>query len=212
MSGDKKMIKAFKDEEDIHTATAAEINGVKLEAVTKNMRREAKAINFGVLYGQGPHGLSQSAGIPYWQANEFIKKYFVAYPSIKKMVENSIKEAQKTGYALTFFGRKRPLPEINSNIPMIRKSAERMAINTPLQGTAADLIKMAMIKVAELIKGHEDEIRMLLQVHDELIFEVKKDKLDFYAPKIKKIMTEVLKLRLPIVVDESVGKNWGELK
>jgi len=212
MAGDKKMIKAFKDEEDIHTATAAEINGVKLTAVTKNMRREAKAINFGILYGQGSHGLSQSAGIPYWQANEFIKKYFTAYPSIKKMVENSIKEALQTGYALTLFGRKRPLPEINSNIPMVRKSAERMAINTPLQGTAADLIKMAMIKTEELIKGHEDEIRLLLQVHDELIFEVKKDKLNHYAPKIKKIMQEVLKLRVPIVVDESVGKNWGELK
>ncbi len=212
MSGDKKMIAAFKNEEDIHTATAAEINGVKLNAVTKNMRREAKAINFGLLYGQGPHGLSQSAGIPYWQANEFIKKYFEAYPSIKKMVASSIKEAQKNSYALTLFGRKRPLPEINSNMPMVRKSAERMAINTPLQGTAADLIKMAMIKAEELIKGREEEIRMLLQVHDELIFEVKKDKLDYYAPKIKKIMQEVLKLRVPIIVDESRGENWGELK
>lgn len=212
MAGDKKMIEAFKQEKDIHAATAAEINGVKLEAVTKNMRREAKAINFGILYGQGPHGLSQSAGIPYWQANEFIKKYFEAYPSIKKMVATSIKEAQKTGYALTLFGRKRPLPEINSNMPIVRKSAERMAINTPLQGTAADLIKMAMIKAAELIKGHEQEIRLLLQVHDELIFEVKKDKLSSYSPKIKNIMQDVLKLRIPIVVDESIGKNWGELK
>ncbi len=212
MAGDKKMIAAFKNEEDIHTATAAEINGVKLKEVTKNMRREAKAINFGLLYGQGPHGLSQSAGIPYYQANEFIKKYFEAYPSIKKMVANSIKEAQKNGYALTLFGRKRPLPEINSSMPMVRKSAERMAINTPLQGTAADLIKMAMIKAGELIKGHEEEIRMLLQVHDELIFEVKKDKINYYAPKIKYIMQEVLKLRVPIIVDESVGKNWGELK
>ena len=212
MAGDKKMIAAFKNEEDIHTATAAEINGVKLTEVTKNMRREAKAINFGILYGQGPHGLSQSAGIPYYQATEFINKYFLAYPSIKKMVASSIKEAQKNGYALTLFGRKRPLPEINSNMPMVRKSAERMAINTPLQGTAADLIKMAMIKAAELIYGHEEEIRMLLQVHDELIFEVKKDRINYYGPKIKNIMQEVLKLRIPIVVDESRGKNWGELK
>ncbi len=212
MAGDKKMIAAFKNNEDIHTATAAEINDVKLNEVTKNMRREAKAINFGILYGQGPHGLSQSAGIPYWQATEFIKKYFLAYPSVKKMVANSIKEAQKTSYALTLFGRKRPLPEINSTMPMVRKSAERMAINTPLQGTAADLIKMAMIQVADLIKGHEESIRMLLQVHDELIFEVKKDKLDYYAPKIKAIMEGVLKLRVPIIVDESIGKNWGELK
>ncbi len=212
ISGDKKMIAAFKNKEDIHTATAAEINGVKLSEVTKNMRREAKAINFGILYGQGPHGLSQSAGIAYYEASEFIKKYFLAYPSIKKMIANSIKEAQKNSYAITLFGRKRPLPEINSNIGMIRKSAERMAINTPLQGTAADLIKMAMIKVDELIKNHEDEIKMILQIHDELIFEVKKDKLDYYSPLIKNIMQDVLTLRVPIIVDESLGDNWGDLK
>ena len=212
ISGDKKMITAFKNGEDIHTATAAEINGVKLSEVTKQMRREAKAINFGLFYGQGPHGLSQSAGIPYVQAADFIKKYFEAYPNIKKMINNSIAEARKIGYAITLFGRKRPLPEIDSSIGMIRKSAERMAINTPLQGTAADMIKMAMIKVEELIYGHEDEIRMILQVHDELIFEVKKDKLDFYAPKIKDIMQDVLKLRVPIIVDQSVGNNWGDLK
>lgn len=212
MAGDKKMIAAFKAEEDIHAATAAEINDVKLNAVTKSMRREAKAINFGILYGQGPHGLSQSAGLPYWRAQEFINKYFLAYPSIKKMVQNSIKEAQKTGYALTLFGRQRPLPEINSNIPAVRRSAERMAINTPLQGTAADLIKMAMIKIDQLIKGHDQDIRLLLQVHDELIFEIKKDKIKSYSEQIKNIMQDVLKLRVPIIVDESVGANWGDLK
>lgn len=212
ISGDKKMIAAFKNGEDIHTATAAEINEVEPEEVTKKMRREAKAINFGILYGQGPHGLSQTAGIPYFKANEFIRKYFTVFPSVKKMVDNSIKEAQKNKYTITLFGRKRPLPEIDSNIPMIRKSAERMAMNTPLQGTAADLIKMAMIKIDELIAEREDEIKMLLQIHDELIFEIKKDKLDFYAPKIKAIMEGVLKLRVPIIVDESRGDNWGDLK
>jgi len=212
ISGDKKMIAAFKNNEDIHTATAAEINDIPLIEVTKKMRQEAKAINFGIIYGQGPHGLSQSAGISYYQASEFIKKYFLAYPSIKKMVINSIKAAQETGYTKTLFGRKRSLPEINSNIGMIRKSAERMAINTPLQGTAADMIKMAMVKVAELLAGKEDEIKMLLQVHDELIFEVKEDKLDFYAPQIKKIMEEILSLRVPIIVDQNSGANWGDLK
>jgi DNA polymerase-1 len=212
ISGDKKMIAAFRENKDIHTATAAEINEIGLEEVTKTMRREAKATNFGIIYGQGPHGLSQAAGIPYWRANEFIKKYFTVYPQIKKMMDNSIKEAQEKGYAVTLFGRKRPLPEINSSIPMIRKSAERMAINTPLQGTAADLIKIAMVEVEKMIKGHEDEIRMLLQIHDELIFEIKKDKLETYLPKIKKIMESELKLRVPIIVEENVGKNWGELK
>jgi DNA polymerase-1 len=212
MSGDKKMITAFKNSEDIHTATAAEINGVLPSEVTKNMRREAKAINFGILYGQGPHGLSQTAGIPYWQANEFIKKYFAAYPDIKKMTDGFIRAAQTNGYALTLFGRKRPLPEINSSVPVIRKSAERMAVNTPLQGTAADIIKAAMVAIAKLISGHETEIKMLLQVHDELIFEIKTDKLKDYGPKIKNIMQDVLALKVPIIVEENSGANWGELK
>lgn len=212
LSGDKKLIKAFKNNEDIHTATAAEINDVSLKEVTKKMRREAKAINFGILYGQGPHGLSQAASIPYYQANEFIKKYFLAYPSIKKMIEKTIKEAQKNSYAITLFGRKRPLPEINSNLVFVRKSAERMATNTPLQGTAADMIKIAMIKVSQLISGKEDEIKMLLQVHDELIFEIKEDKLNFYAPKIKKIMENIIPLKVPIIVDENSGNNWDDLK
>ena len=212
MSQDQKMIKAFKDNEDIHAATAAEINGVKFNEVTKHMRREAKAINFGILYGQGPHGLSQSAGIPYWEASEFIKKYFVAYPGVKKMMDNFIKSARTAGYAITLSGRKRQLPEINSSIPMVRKSAERMAINTPIQGTAADVIKIAMVKIGELISGHEADIRLILQVHDELIFEIKKDKLKSYCPKIADIMQTAIKLKVPILVDENSGDNWGELK
>ncbi|MFA5109179.1 MAG: DNA polymerase I [Patescibacteria group bacterium] len=212
ISGDKKMIKAFQDGEDIHTATAAEINGVALNEVTKNMRREAKAVNFGILYGQGPHGLAQGAGIPYYQANEFIKKYFAAYPNFKKMMDGFIAEARTKGYAQTLFGRRRPLPEINSTIPMVRKSAERMAINTPIQGTAADIIKSAMVSIGGLIAEHDDEIRMLLQVHDELIFEVKEDKIENYAPKIEKLLTGVLKLAVPITVERNVGNNWGELK
>lgn len=212
ISGDQKMIKAFQDGEDIHTATAAEINGVALGEVTKNMRREAKAVNFGILYGQGPHGLAQGAGIPYYQANEFIKKYFTAYPDFKKMMDSFIEEARAKGYAQTMFGRRRPLPEMNSTIPMVRKSAERMAINTPIQGTAADIIKSAMVSIGELIAGHDDNIRMLLQVHDELIFEVKEDKIEDYAPKIEKILTGVLALKVPITAEKNVGDNWGELK
>jgi DNA polymerase-1 len=212
ISGDKKMIAAFNDGEDIHRATAAEINEIAPEEVTKQMRREAKATNFGIIYGQGPHGLSQAAGISYARASEFIKKYFVAYPSIKRMMDSSIKEAQEKGYAVTLFGRKRPLPEITSSIPAVRRGAERMAINTPLQGTAADLIKMAMVEISQLLEGQENEIKMLLQVHDELIFEIKKDKLETYRPQIKKIMESGLKLRVPILVEENTGKNWGELK
>lgn len=128
------------------------------------------------------------------------------------MVDSAIKEARQKGYAITLFGRRRPLPEINSTIPVIRKSAERMAINTPLQGTSADIIKVAMVKIATLIRGRETDIKMLLQVHDELIFEIKQDKIEYYAPRIKNIMSEVIKLKVPVIVDESVGHNWGELK
>jgi len=209
MSGDKKMIKAFKDGADIHKATAAEINGVNLEDVTSQMRREAKAINFGVLYGQGPHGLARTADISYLEAREFIDNYFTVYTGVQKYVDDKIKEARKKGYVETLFKRKRFLPEINSSVVMVRKSAERMAVNTPLQGTAADMIKIAMIQIFEQIK--DKDIKMLLQVHDELIFEIPKNKVEKYAEKIKEIMENVIKLRVPVVVDVAQGDNWGEV-
>lgn len=212
MSGDKKMIAAFNSQEDIHTATAAAINGVSLSEVTKEMRREAKAINFGILYGQGPHGLSQGAGISYAEARQFINKYFATYPEVKKMLDGFIEDAREQGYAKTLLGRKRPLADLASNIPAVKRGAERMAINTPIQGTAADLIKIAMINVAKLLENKENEARLLLQVHDELIFEIKEDKISDYAPQLKKIMEEATKLSVPIIVEENIGDNWGELK
>ena len=212
LSNDKKMLKAFLQGEDIHRATAAEINEVDITEVTKKMRHEAKATNFGIIYGQGPHGLSQAASIPYYQAKDFIAKYFISYPGIKKMMDKSIKEAQEKGYTVTISGRKRPLPEINSSIPMIKKSAERMAINTPVQGSAADVIKMAMINIYQLIKSDSENIRLLLQVHDELIFEIKKNKLDYYLPRIKEIMENIVKLKVPLEVESATANNWGDLK
>ena len=212
LSRDRKMIAAFKSGEDIHTATAAAINGIGPENVTKEMRREAKAINFGILYGQGPHGLSQSAGIGYAEAKQFIDKYFATYPGIKKMIDGFIAEARQQGYAKTLFGRRRPLRELDSDSVVVRRSAERMAINTPIQGTAADLIKIAMIKAAELLTGRENEARLLLQVHDELIFEIKEDKISDYVPQLKRIMETAADLSVPIIVDENFGDNWGELK
>jgi DNA polymerase-1 len=175
------------------------------------MRREAKATNFGIIYGQGPHGLSQNAGIPYKKAQEFIAKYFDIYSSVKKMIDSSIVEARDKGYTMTLFGRKRYLPELDSDIPTIRRSAERMAINTPLQGTAADLIKVAMIKISDEIKNQTD-IKMLLQIHDELIFEIKENKIDEWLPELKRLMEKNLKLKVPIIVDANIGNNWGELK
>ncbi|MFA6171394.1 MAG: DNA polymerase I [Patescibacteria group bacterium] len=218
VSGDKVMTRAFRDGLDIHKSTAAEINQVKLEEVTPQMRREAKATNFGILYGQGPHGLSQNADIPYDRAKEFIDKYFAAHTGIKKYIEDSLEKAKEKGYAETMFGRKRYLPEINSSVMQIKKAAERMAINTPLQGAAADIMKLAMIKVAEAlpevkIKNLKDSsARMLLQVHDELLFEVREDEAEKWAKIIKDIMENVVSLKIPIEVEAKVGKNWGEME
>ncbi len=214
MSGDEKMIKAFKEGKDIHTATAAEINGVGLDEVMPQMRREAKAVNFGILYGQGPHGLSRGADIPYATAREFIDNYFKKFTGIKKFIDITIAGARENGYVETLFGRRRYLPEINSSIAMVKKSAERMAVNTPLQGTAADMIKEAMIEAQKIIdKEHKnDGVKMLLQVHDELVFEIKNNKAEEVSVKIKKIMEEALKLKVPVVVDVKIGENWGEME
>ena len=211
-SKDEAMTSAFKKKVDIHTETAAKINEVDLEDVTPKMRREAKAINFGILYGQGPHGLSQSAHISYSQAKDFIDKYFQTYPNIKKMVDSFIKEAKEKGYVSTLFNRKRYLPDINSSMPFIKKAAERMAINTPIQGTAADIIKRAMIKIDEKIKKSESDIKLLLQVHDELIFEIKKDKVEEFKEAITKIMQSNSNLEVPMVVKTSQGSSWKDLK
>ena len=210
MSGDKKMIKAFIDGADIHSATAAEINNVSLKNVDTKMRREAKAINFGILYGQSPRGLSRGADIPYAQAKDFIDNYFKVYSGIKKYIDEKIAFARKKGYTKTLYNRKRYLPEINSSILMVKKGAERMAVNTPIQGTAADIIKIAMIEVMDKICN--DKAKMLMQVHDELIFEVKDSEVEKIAKQIKKIMENVVRLDVPIIVDVKVGENWGEME
>ncbi len=220
MSSDKKMMDAFKKGLDIHSATAAEINEVPLEKVTQTMRREAKAINFGLIYGQGARGLSQTADIPYERAREFIEHYFKSYKGVKKYIEESIASARDKGYAETLFGRRRYLPEINSSVMQVRKNAERMAINTPLQGTAADMIKAAMVNIGkqmaaiggQIATNNLSEARMLLQVHDELLFEIKAEMVGKYAAELKEIMENVIKLKVPVVVDVSAGDNWGELE
>lgn len=208
MSGDEKMVKAFRDGADIHALTAAEINDVEPEEVTPEMRREAKAVNFGILYGQGPHGLSQGAGITYARAKEFIEEYFTSFSKVKKFIDDTIEQARERGFVETLLGRRRYLPEINSSVMQVRKEAERMAVNTPLQGTAADMIKAAMIKVAEIT---DHKVKMLLQVHDELVFEIEERSVGETVPKIKEIMENVLELKVPIEVDAKVGDNWGEM-
>ncbi|MCX6792548.1 MAG: DNA polymerase I [Candidatus Falkowbacteria bacterium] len=213
LSKDPGLVKAFKANQDIHTATAAAINQVDVSKVTKDMRRAAKAVNFGILYGQGPHGLSQTAEIPYEEAKDFIDRYFATYVGIKKYIDHTIVQAQKTGYVETLFGRKRFLPDINAKAVMVRRSAERMAINTPIQGTAADMIKLAMIEVYKFLKTkYQDKIKLLLQVHDELLFEIDPSIIKSAASEIKTIMENVLALDVPVLVDIKHGKNWQNME
>ena len=212
MSGDKNMIKAFKNNEDIHAATAAAINGVALDKITKETRREAKAINFGILYGQGSYGLSQQTDMPQWQAKQFIDKYFENFSGIKLWIDKNIKEARKTEATKTLFGRIRKLPEINSSNIQIRKGAERIAMNTPLQGTAADIIKIAMINTANALAKFNNDAKILLQVHDELVVEAKNSDVEKVADILKNTMQSVIKLSVPIIVDVEVGDNWEEMR
>ncbi|PIS43095.1 MAG: DNA polymerase I [Candidatus Kerfeldbacteria bacterium CG08_land_8_20_14_0_20_40_16] len=217
LASDQKMISIFEAGEDIHKSTAAEINEVPLDKVTKEMRYAAKEVNFGVLYGMGVYGLAWRTQIERGKAKEFIDKYFSAFKGVKEYIDQTKALAQSMGYVETLFGRRRYLPEINSGVAQIRNAAERMAINMPIQGTAADLIKLAMISVQKelaQLKGNEEGrvAKMILQVHDELVFEVQSDKIKLLARKIKEIMETVYKLKVPIEAEAKTGKNWGELK
>ena len=211
LAKDKKMMEIFDKGLDIHKATAAAINGVKLEEVTKEMRRAAKEVNFGVLYGMGSFGLSRRTGIPVWQAKEFIQKYFEQFSSVKKYIDTTLAFTKKEGYCETLFGRRRYLPELNSKNFQIRAAAERMATNHPVQGTAADLMKMAMIEVYKAVKN-EKGVKMLLQVHDELVLEVERGLERKISTLVDKTMEEVVKLNVPVVVDVHHGQKWGEIK
>lgn len=220
LSGDQTMIGAFQAGEDIHATTAAAIHKVALDKVTKEMRSAAKAVNFGILYGMGSNSLSQSIGVSYHEAQNFIDSYFLLYPKVREYLDLQVALARSRGYVETLFGRRRYLPEIQSGVQQVRAAAERMAFNTPVQGTEADIVKLAMIEVYRTLcetyridscPFDEKPVRMILQVHDELVFEVKKDIVSGIAPEIKMRMEGVVQLATPLVVDLSVGKNWDEL-
>lgn len=212
MANDSKMLTAFKKGADIHTLTAAEINGVDPKAVTSEMRRAAKATNFGVIYGIGARGLAQNAGITQDQAADFIERYFESYSDIKDFLEETVRQVYENGYAETLLGRRRYLPEINSRVPMVKRAAERAAINMPVQGTAADIIKLAMLKVAALCRKYQStEARLLLQVHDELVLEVKEELISEIAPLVRQSMESAYKLAAPLKADLKVGRSWGEM-
>ncbi len=214
ISGDKKMSEAFKRGEDIHTRTAAEIFGVAPEKVTPNMRREAKVFNFGLLYGMGILGLQRAAKITREQAREFTERYMAEFSGVARYMQAMRDAVHKDRYVKTIFGRRRQFREIDSQVMEVVRQAERMAINMPIQGTAADLLKLAMIKISGLIhsENKDEDVRMLLQVHDELLFEVKSELVREWSGRIKDIMEKIWKLNVPLTVDVKHGINWAEMK
>ena len=211
LSGDKGLLTAFAEGKDIHKATAAEVFGVALDAVTTDMRRSAKAINFGLIYGMSAFGLAKQLGIGRAEAQKYMDLYFERYPGVLEYMERTRQQAEAQGYVETLFGRRLYLPDIKSRNAGLRKAAERAAINAPMQGTAADIIKRAMINVDGWIRGIEDEsIRMLMQVHDELVFEIREEKLEEYIAIIKEKMSAAAELDVPLVVEAGTGDNWDQ--
>jgi DNA polymerase-1 len=212
LSGDGTLIEAFQKDEDIHSRTAALIFGLPLDQITSDMRRQAKTINFGVIYGMGAFRLARELGISLSDAQRFIDSYFQTYSGVRSYFDKVISFARENGYVTTISGRRRRIPEINSRNRNAREFAERTAINTPVQGSAADLIKLAMIKIAELFRTGNLKSKLLLQVHDELVFEVSETELDMVKEKVCSLMEAALPLEVPVKVDVGIGKNWLEAK
>ena len=210
MSGDEQLIEAFNHDDDIHAITASQILGIPVSEVTPAQRRDAKAVNFGIIYGISGFGLAENLSIPQYKAREFIQNYFVMHPKVREFMDRCIADARERGYSLTMTGRRRNLSDLNASNYMVRSAAERMAMNTPLQGSAADIIKIAMINVENRLKDMKS--KMILQIHDELIIDAAKDE----EEEVKKIlsyeMENAVRLSVPLVAEAKVAENWGELK
>jgi len=212
LSQDASLLRAFAQGQDIHRATASEVFGCSLEDVTDEQRRRAKAVNFGLIYGMSAFGLSRQLDIPRHEAQAYMDKYFERFPGVLEYMENTRETAKKQGYVSTLFGRRLPLPEIKASNGARRKAAERAAINAPMQGTAADIIKRAMIKVGDWIdeKGCQSDVRMLMQVHDELVFEIRTEHAESYAKALADVMGEAADLDVPLLAEYGFGANWDE--
>lgn len=210
ISQDKNLLKAFANNHDVHRATAAEVWGVPYDEVTNDMRRHAKAINFGLIYGMSAHGLSKQIGADHKTAQHYIDTYFKRYPGVHAYMENTREKAHKEGFVETLWGRRLYLPEINSKQIPRQKAAERAAINAPLQGSAADIIKIAMIHIEKWLNESHVDVKMIMQVHDELVFEVPDDKVDEFSKIIENYMCDPIKLDVPILVSVGVGDNWDK--
>lgn len=210
MSGDEQLIDAFNNGDDIHAITASQILGIPVEDVTPAQRRDAKAVNFGIIYGISGYGLAENLSIPQYKAKEFINNYFVTHPKVRAFMDGCIADAKERGYSLTMLGRRRNLSDLNASNYMVRSSAERMAMNTPLQGSAADIIKLAMLRVEKRLENMKS--KMILQIHDELIIDAAKDE----EEEVKKIlsyeMEHAMKLSVPLIAEATSADNWGALK
>jgi DNA polymerase-1 len=212
VSQDEKMIEFFKEGKDIHRMTASQIFSVKEEEVTGDMRALAKTLNFGVLYGMGIRGFQEAAGVSSKEAKKFIEEYMQKFSGIARYVTNIKEEAKRLGYVETKMGRRRYIPEIHSLDPRLQRAGERIAINLPIQGFAADIIKIAMVETARLLAPFGDGVRLLLQVHDELLFEVKPELIDDVVPLIRRAMEQAYPLEVPTVAEFKSGLNWADLK
>ena len=212
MANVEALIDAFNNDIDIHTKTASDIFNVPISEVTKSMRRIAKAVNFGIIYGISGYGLSENLGISTKEASNFIEQYLNTYPGIKTYMDETIKKAHENKYVKTLFNRKRNIPELDNKNYMIRSGAERIALNTPIQGTSADIIKIAMVEASKKLKESNMKTKMILQVHDELIFDVFKDELDMVKEIVKETMEGVCKMSVPLKVDIEVGTDWYDAK
>ena len=210
LSADKGLIEAFNMDSDIHTRTASELFSVPLDKVTPDMRRTAKTVNFGVIYGMSSFGLSEALNIDRKDAEKYIQQYFERHPGVKEYIKNIIAGAKEKGYVTTLFGRKRPVPELNSPNKNIQQQGERLAVNSPIQGAAADIIKIAMIQIRKNLHNQKIHAKMILQVHDELLFEVPESELEAVSELVKKNMEEAVSLSVPVKVDIGYGKNWAE--
>lgn len=212
LSGDRLLVEAFRAGQDIHTRTACEVFGVRPEEVTAEMRRRAKAVNFGIVYGQTPFGLAAQLGIAREEAERYILNYFERYRGVREFIDRTIEEVRRCGVAKTMFGRERPIPDMQSRNPNARAFAERTAVNTPLQGAAADLIKMAMVRIDNQLEKQGLKTRLLLQVHDELVLESPSEEAHQAAQLVREQMEGVIALRVPLVVETGIGDNWRDAK
>ena len=208
LAGDQNLIRAFNDEEDIHTRTAAEVFGLPAGEVTSEMRRRAKAVNFGIVYGISDFGLARDIGVTRAEAKKYIENYFSRYPGVQRYLRQIIVVARDQGYVTTILNRRRYLPDLFSPNKMVRNFGERTAMNTPIQGSAADIIKLAMVKIHHELQGGEWEAKMILQVHDELVFDVPDREVSSLARLVKDQMEQVLELQVPLIVDLKVGPDW----